>query len=30
VELGGVELPNPVPMLMKLNGRVMTSLVYRV
>jgi len=30
VELGGVELPNPVPMLMKLNGRVMTSLVYQV
>jgi len=30
VELGGVELPNPVPMLMKLNGRVMTSAAYRI
>jgi ubiquinone biosynthesis monooxygenase Coq7 len=30
VELGGAELPKPVQMLMKLNGKVMTGAAYRV
>lgn len=30
VELGGSQLPKPVQMLMKLNGRVMTGAAYRV
>jgi len=29
-DLGGAALPAPVPTLMKLNGKVMTGLVYRV
>lgn len=30
VSLGGAELPQPVQLAMKLNGKVMTTLVYRV
>lgn len=30
VDLGGVDLPPPVPTAMKLSGKVMTTLVYRV
>ncbi len=30
VELGGAELPKPVQMLMKLNGKVMTGAAYRI
>ena len=30
VELGGAPLPNPVPAAMKLSGKVMTSMVYRI
>ncbi len=30
VELGGVELPKPVQMLMKLNGKVMTGAAYHI
>ncbi len=30
VELGGAELPDPVKMLMKLNGKVMTGTAYRI
>jgi ubiquinone biosynthesis monooxygenase Coq7 len=29
-ELGGAELPQPVQLAMKLNGKVMTTLAYRV
>lgn len=30
VELGGAELPKPVQLLMKLNGKVMTGAAYRI